>query len=79
MSKLKVVLNTEEVGKLLKSEAMREICEEHASAAVSVLGSGYDCGTYMGTDRVKANVYAKTAKAKRENLKNNTILKAMQG
>lgn len=79
MGKLKVILNTGEVGNLLKSEEMRQICEEHASAALSVLGSGYNCGTYMGTDRVKADVFAETAKAKRENLKYNTILKAIRG
>lgn len=78
MSKVKVVLNRAGVRELLRSKEMMAICKEHADAAVSRLGPGYESDTYTGTNRVNASVAAVSQKAKRQNMKENTILKALK-
>lgn len=78
-NKLTVKLNTEGVREMLRSEEMKGICEGYASAILQRCGSGYDMDTYTGTNRVNAMVFADSSKAKEDNLKNNTILKAVKG
>ena len=75
--KVEVKLNTAAVGKLLRSNEVKEACINQASKIRNKCGEGYKTGSYMGTDRVKATVYPVTIKAKRSNLENNTLLKAM--
>jgi len=79
MSKVKIVLNREGVRELLKSSEMKSICEEHANAALNKLGNGYEVTTMTGKNRVNASICAVSDEAKRENLKNNTVLKALGG
>lgn len=78
MSKNKFVLNRSGVQALLKSEEMKKILEEHASSTLGSLGEGYDSDSYVGKNRVNVSVFAKSWKAKKENLKNNSILKALK-
>lgn len=78
MSKLKVTLNKDGVRQLLRSDEMMDVCQSYASAAVSYLGDGYETSTNVGKNRVNAEVAAVSFKARRENLKNNTILKAVR-
>ena len=42
-------------------------------------GDGYEMTTHVGKNRVNASVHAKTIKARKDNSKNNTLLKAMRG
>ena len=79
MAKLKFELNKGGVRNLLRSKEMMDICSEYANNALGRLGDGYEVSTYSGTNRVNAEVYAETYAAKRENLKSNTILKAVFG
>lgn len=79
MAKFKFTLNREGVGQLLKSQEMMDLCKEHADRALSALGDGYEVTTYTGKTRVNAEIAAVTQKARRENSKNNTILKALRG
>lgn len=79
MAKLKFELNRDGVRSLLKSKEMMDICSEYANNALGRLGDGYEVSTYSGTNRVNAEVYAETYAAKKENLKSNTILKAVFG
>ena len=79
MAKLKFELNRDGVRNLLRSKEMMDICSEYANNALGRLGDGYEVSTYSGTNRVNAEVYAETYAAKRENLKSNTILKAVFG
>lgn len=74
-----VVLNSSGVRELLKSEEMKAVCAEHAAKILKNCGDGYEMDTYTGTNRVNAQVSAVTAKARADNLKNNTILKAVRG
>lgn len=79
MSNVKFVLNREGVRELLRSKEMMDICSEYANSALARLGSGYEVTTHTGTNRVNAEVSAETFAAKRENLKSNSILKAVFG
>lgn len=75
----KFELNTEGVKSLLQSPEMMEICRKHANNALSRLGAGYEVTTHTGKTRVNAQVEAVSYKAKKDNAKNNTILKAIRG
>ena len=78
MSKHKFKLNRQGVRELMQSVAMQEILQEKGSNALSRLGSGYDMSTHVGHTRANVTVFADSYKAKRENMKNNTILKAVK-
>ncbi|MEG2394005.1 MAG: hypothetical protein RR825_00785 [Ruthenibacterium sp.] len=78
MSRVKIVLNGQGVRALLKSAEMLAICEAHAAAVRERCGAGYSVSRFTGKNRVNASVKAVTRKAKRDNMKNNTILKALK-
>lgn len=77
--KVKFQLNREGVRQLLRSDEMERALEDYASSAWSRLGPGYEFGSYFGKNRVNVEIRAETYQAKRENLKNNSILKAVKG
>lgn len=78
MSKhVKVELNSQGVKELLKSNEMMNICTEYAYSAQSKLGEGYIVTYHRGKNRVNASIMADTPEAIRENLKQNSILKAL--
>lgn len=77
-TKVEVKLNRAGVRQLLKSQEMMNICTKHAFSAKSKLGDGYEVTYRTGKNRVNASIAAVTPKAKRDNLKNNTILKALR-
>ena len=80
MSKLKVKLNLAELNRIRKSEEMQDICQKQASKIARRAGKGYAAAAPHFTERrVIINVYAETKDAKRDNLKNNTLLKAIGG
>lgn len=72
-------LNTEGVKSLLQSPEMMNICKKHANNAQARLGAGYEVTTHTGKTRVNAQVAAVSYEAKKDNAKNNTILKAIRG
>ncbi|MCQ2509397.1 MAG: hypothetical protein MJ116_02895 [Lachnospiraceae bacterium] len=74
---LRIELNSEGVRALLKSGEMMAQCKELASGIQQRCGSGYAMDTHTGKNRVNAMVYADDASARRDNAKNNTILKAL--
>lgn len=78
MAGLKVVLDKYEVrNQLLKSDSMKAICKELAEDVAGKCGPGYKVDTYDGRRRVNAMVYPDTEEAKKDNLDNNTLLKAL--
>lgn len=79
MAKVKFELNRAGVRELLRSKEMMDICSEYANNAVGRLGNGYEVTTHTGVNRVNAEVSAETFAAKRDNLKNNSIIKAVFG
>ncbi len=78
MSKFKFVLNRTAVRELMKSEEMQSILKDKADNALNSLGEGYKSDIHVGKNRANAMVYADTYKAKKDNLKNNSILKAVR-
>lgn len=77
--KVRVELNRSAVKEMLQSPEMMRICEEYAAATLSRLGSGYEVNSRVGKTRVNAEVEAVSFEAKRDNSKNNSILKALRG
>lgn len=78
MAKSGFKLNYSGVGQLLKSAEMQKVLEEKATAVKNRCGDGYGQDIYVGKNRANAMVYAETFEAKRDNMKNNTILKAVR-
>lgn len=78
MSKIKFELNKAGVRDLMLSDEMLAVCDSYASKALASLGEGYEKNDYHGKTRVNVEVCAVSYQAKKENLENNTILKAVQ-
>ena len=75
----KFQLNRSGVRELLRSDELMAECSNHAKRIHSRCGDGYEMTTHVGKNRVNASVHAKTIKARKDNSKNNTLLKAMRG
>ncbi len=78
MSKMQFKLNRKGVAELMKSEEMQSILKEKADNALNSLGEGYKSDIHVGKNRANAMVYADTYQAKKDNLENNSILKAVR-
>lgn len=78
MSNLKIKLNRDGVRQMLQSEEMQSLLRERAETALTSLGEGYEVTTHVGKNRANASIKAITYKAKKDNLKNNSILKALR-
>ena len=76
--KVEFELNSDGVRQLLKSAEMKRVCQTHAQRIANRAGTGYEVDTYTGSNRVNASVSTATADAYRDNLKNNTLLKAVR-
>ncbi len=78
MSKSGFKLNRGAVAELMKSAPMQKILTEKASAVRARCGDGYEQDIYVGQNRANAMVSATTYRAKKDNLENNTLLKAVR-
>lgn len=79
MSKTKIVLNRAGVKQLLQCDPMLAYCDNLGQNALNKLGEGYETKTFIGFDRVHTIVRADSKEARKENLEDNTILKAVTG
>lgn len=77
MSKVRIEINREAVGDLLKSNDMMKLCSSFADRAIAQLGDGYTSTTHVGKTRLNVEIAAESYEAKQENLKSNSILKAL--
>lgn len=75
-NKLKVVLVSDGVRALLKEVGANQ-CMKLASDALSGLGQGYEVEARTYPERNGAIIRTTTYQAKKDNYKNNTILKAL--
>ncbi len=78
MANLRVELNSAVVRERLKSDEAMAICSEQAQMIMDRCPDGYKMDTYTGVNRVNAMVWADTYQAKKDNLDNNTLLKAVK-
>ena len=72
-------LNRAGVRQLMQSQEMQAVLQEKASQITARCGDGYERDVMVGKNRANAMVRASTDAAKRDNSKNNTILKAVRG
>ena len=72
-------LNRSGVRQLMQSQEMQAVLREKASKIAARCGDGYEQDIMVGKNRANAQVWAETSQAKRDNSKNNTILKAVRG
>ena len=77
MSNFVFKLNRAGVRELLKSSEMQGILKEHATTIKNRAGDGYEQDIHVGRNRANAMVKAETFKARKDNSKNNTLLKAV--
>lgn len=78
MSNFKIKLNRSGVGQLLKSDEMKELLKSKAEEIKTRCGDGFETDVYSGKNRANASIRPATKKAKSENMKNNTLLKAVR-
>ncbi len=71
-------LNKAGVRELLRSSQMLSVCKQYAQTVQSKCGDGYEVTTHTGKNRVNASVHAGTVEARRDNLDNNTLEKAVR-
>lgn len=76
--KCHVVLNSAGIRELLKSSEIQSVLNETAETVARRAGEGYEAvpGT-LGKTRANVRVQAATKEANKDNLENNTLLKAL--
>ena len=79
MSNYRIELNYAGVGELLKSQEIADTVKEVAEQVAARAGDGYATDVYQAGTRVIASVYTETEEAMKDNLENNTLLKAVSG
>lgn len=76
MAKIRVKLNRKGVRNLLQSREIMEACVQVAKEKAAQAGEGYEADDgYVGKTRASAMVYPSSAAARRDNYRNNTLLK----
>ena len=77
MSKVRIEVNYAGVGALLHSEEVAALVGKEASTRASSLGNGYSSDVYQAGTRVIASVFTETPEAARDNMRNNSLLRAV--
>lgn len=57
---------------------MQSVLQDHSQVILQRCGEGYNRDVYVGKRRANAMVYADSYQAKKDNMKNNTLLKALR-
>ena len=76
--KHEIVLNSAGVREMLKSPEMQALLLERANEIAARAGEGYTTDVFAGKTRANASVFANTPEAIRDNLDNDTLLKALR-
>lgn len=79
MSDNEFTLNSEGIGKLLKSDEIGEATAQFGQAVLNRCGEGYTMDTRVGKYRNITRVTAVSDDAIADNMRNNTLLKALYG
>lgn len=79
MSDYEFTLNSEGIGKLLKSDEIGEVTAQFGHAVLNRCGSGYTMDTRVGKYRNITRVKAVSDEAITDCKRNNTLLKALYG
>lgn len=76
MAKMRFELNREGVAALMRSGEMQSVLVSHANGIRNRAGDGYD--VHVGPRRANVSVMTGTDAAARDNMDNNTLLKAVR-
>lgn len=76
MGNTRFVLDSKGVRELMKSQEMQSLLVKKAKEIADRCGDGYETDSYVGKNRANASISAATKKARKDNLDNNTLLKA---
>lgn len=74
---VKITLNTQGIGELLKSQEVAASIREEAKKVQARAGDGYELSEKIGNERALCAVVADSIHARRSNAKNNTLLRAI--
>lgn len=77
MSKIRVELNLAGINAMMKSEGVVSVLQAAGNAVASAAGPGYESSTHQASYVAIANVWANDKKSRKDNLDNNTLLKAV--
>mgnify|MGYP007104054617 CR=1 FL=1 len=75
--KFRFELNMPGLNELMKSAEMQSVLDQKGAQVAAAAGNGYNKRTHVADFVAITNVYANTKEAKRENLRDNTLLKAL--
>lgn len=75
----KFVLNRAGVRELLRSSEMQDVLREAAEAVRANAGDGYSVDVHVGKNRANASVGTESIQSRADNLRNNTLLRALGG
>lgn len=78
MSEVRIVLERGGINALLHSAELERGLSELASGIAERCGDGYASDTKQMPSRVIASAYTDSARARRDNQKNNTILRSLR-
>lgn len=76
--KVRIELDRGGIKALLQSAEVQAACQAQADACMARSGGGYASAAHKSDQRVIVNVWPDSAEARRENAKNNTLLKALR-
>lgn len=79
MSRVRYKHRRESHGELLNSSAVGALVSRKAGEVAARAGRGYTASTRMGKTRYRAIVYPDTWRAKIDNARHNTLVKALGG
>lgn len=77
MSNVIIELHDDGIQELLKSSEMMGELKKHGRSVLSSAGEGYAMDEHIGKTRGNVSIYAATKEAYKDNLENNTLLKAV--
>lgn len=79
MANVRIELNESAVRDLMRSPEIQRELEAAAETVMSRLPDGYSKDIYTGKTRSNVAIWPSTEEARKDNLKNDTLLKAVQG
>lgn len=79
MARVQIVLNQAGIREFLKSPSVQSMLLQHANQIAAKAGEGFTADVQAGKRRAYGRVTAQTQTARRNNLDNNTLLKALGG
>lgn len=75
---VKLIMNKNGIGELLKGAEMQALLKEKADAIVSRCNGNYETDTYVGKSRANSSIVTHDSATYHRNLKNNELLKALR-